>query len=206
MSDEARWGEAGHGMFGHGGHGGRGTTWEGLALALTPEEKHERKRARMLQNMKQYRVGTNVTKVARVFQRMIRAEYAFVALLCQSEYWSGGDIAYRECKPGQVVCITCGKVHSWKSKAMHTGHFIHKANSVKFDERNVAPQCAQCNQHHSGRPDRYEAWMIAVRGQAVVDELKRLKHETRSFTLDELVDMKIEYRRRLNEAVRRMEG
>jgi hypothetical protein len=49
-------------------------------------------------------------------------------------------------------------------------------------------------------------WMEHVHGESEVERLQQLKHEVRKFTDDELVDMKIEFTRRLNAAIERMEG
>jgi len=48
--------------------------------------------------------------------------------------------------------------------------------------------------------------MIAVRGESELDRLTRRKTESVSFTRDELVDMRIEFSRRLKSAVERMKG
>jgi len=46
--------------------------------------------------------------------------------------------------------------------------------------------------------------MLSTRGGEAVERLKRLKHTTRQFTIDELVDMRIEYKARLDAAIARM--
>jgi hypothetical protein len=50
---------------------------------------------------------------------------------------------------GYVRCYTCPTVKHWKE--MHAGHFKH--NRLDFDERNIRPQCPQCNQHGHGKLD-----------------------------------------------------
>jgi hypothetical protein len=82
---------------------------------------------------------------------------------------------------------------------MHTGHFLaSRRNSIMFEEDNVAPQCASCNYHaNNSAPQRFRQWMEAVRGDEVIKRLERIKNTTVCFTLDELVEKRIEFERRL---------
>ena len=176
-------------------------------MALTPEEKAERARQRMIDKAKEFQIGTYVNRfVAPEFQQMIRAEYASRP--------GRGMLAIVDGKPqrvsrrlGYCVCVTCGKVAPWKSGlgGMHCGHFLaSRCFSILFEEDNVAPQCSGCNRYHSGRPQEFRLWMEHVRGLEVVERLQQLKATSRHFTREELVDMRIEYKRRLSEAVERM--
>ena len=107
-----------------------------------------------------------------VFSRYIRMKYAD---------WRGNE-----------ECVTCGKVQHWKQ--MQAGHFIPgRMNAILFDERGVHPQCFLCNGPLKGNPRKYEAFMKAKYGQEVIDELDRLSNTTRTFTPDELIDMKNYY-------------
>lgn len=178
-------------------------------MALSPEEKQERARNRMIEKAREYTPGTYIRKyVAPVFQQMIRAEYAArpsgVAWVVQD-----GQMSYVQRSVGQCACVTCGKVKPWKGSygdQMHTGHFLaSRRNSILFEEANVAPQCNGCNGYHGGAPQAYRMWMEHIRGQDEIDRLKRLKNEVRTFSRDELVDMRIEYQARLKAAIERME-
>lgn len=55
-------------------------------------------------------------------------------------------------------------------------------------------------------PIEYLKFMVEMRGQNIVDRLLVLKHQPKSFSRDELVDMRIEFSRRLKSAVERMKG
>jgi len=176
---------------------------------FTPEEKAARARQRMLEKAKEFQVGTYIRKfVAPLFQQMIRAEWA--------RCWGGtvpaiveGTLKQVWRRRGQCVCVTCGTVGPWSSGlgGMHTGHFLaSRRNSIVFEEDNVAPQCSRCNRYLSGAPQAFRRWMLATRGTERVERLERLKTESRQFTREELVDMRIDFQSRLRSAEDRMRG
>lgn len=177
-----------------------------IPMPLTHEEKAERARERMLAKARQYQTSTYARKVATVFQKMIRAEAGadprqFVTAVVD------GEIRQVERKLGQCVCVTCGKVDRWDSgiKGMHTGHFLaSRRNSILLEESNVAPSCSYCNFYRSGAPQEFRLWMRMVRGPEAIERLEKLKTESRSFGLEELVDLRIAYQARLAAAVERM--
>lgn len=178
---------------------------------LSPDEKAARERERMLEKAREYSAGTYCRKfVAPLFQKMIRASFA-----TQSEGYGyspavvNGDIEFVFHYFGYCVCVTCGKVDKWDSgiKGMHTGHFLaSRRNSILLVEENCAPQCSSCNFYRSGAPSEFRIWMLAVRGIETIERLEALKRTSVSFTRNELVDMRIEYSRRLKAAVERMKG
>lgn len=171
------------------------------------EEKAANKRAVMIDVARQYSTRTYAVKVVSpIFQRMVRAEWGAqrvttVQVMVDGDYRTVGRSV------GECVCVTCGKVLPWDSgiKGMHTGHFIAgRGNSVLFDEDNVAPQCSRCNVYLSGNPQEYRKWMIEAAGVEVIERLERQRHESRKFTHEELVDMRIEYDKRLRAAIESM--
>lgn len=175
-------------------------------MKLSPEEKSERARERMIESAKAYSVGTYCRKfVAPLFQRMIRGEAGadprqFVTAVVD------GKSQQVSRRVGQCACITCGKVDDWNSgiKGMHTGHFLaSRRNSILLQEEGCAPQCASCNFYRSGAPQEFRMWMQAVR-PASIDRLENLKRQSISWTREELVDKRIEYSRRLKAAIERM--
>lgn len=181
-------------------------------MPISPDEKAERARTRMLEKAKAYQASTYCRKfVAPIFQKMIRAESAacplpFALAIVEGEL---RDVA-RDL--GQCVCVTCGKVAPWKGNSIgggliETGHFIaSRRNSILFEELNTNPQCVICNRHRSGEQQLYRKWMIKVRGLETVERLERLKTQSVSFGLEELVDMRIHYAARLKAAEERMKG
>jgi hypothetical protein len=117
-----------------------------------------------------------------------------------------GELSQSLREVGFCACVTCGRVSPWTgNKGFHCGHFLaSRRNSILFEEDNVAPQCAECNQHRGGEQQLFRKWMLAVRGIEVVERLERLKNEVRVFSRDELVDMRIGFAARLKAAELRM--
>lgn len=176
-------------------------------MRLSEEAKAARSRQRMLAKAKEYTTGTYVNKfVAPLFQRMVRAEFG----ADPRQYVSAvvfGEIHQVPRAVGQCACITCGKIGAWDSgiEGMHTGHFLaSRRNSILLEEDNCAPQCAKCNYYRGGEQNLFRKWMIAVRGQEIIDRLERLKTQVRQFTREELVDLRIGYQKRLAAAVEKM--
>ena len=176
-------------------------------MILTPKERARNARARMIEKAKEYTLGTFSRKfVAVAFQRMVRAEAAARPFLFAAAI-QDGTLCSVPRRIGECVCVTCGKVGPWSSGlgGMHTGHFLaSRVNSILYEEENVAPECSRCNRYEGGAPQRFRAWMLAVRGKAVIERLEKLKRTTRTFTREELVDMRIEYQARLKAAEERM--
>lgn len=78
---------------------------------------------------------------------------------------------------GLVKCVTCQAV--LPIELMQAGHFIPgRKNAILYDERGVHPQCYACNIILKGNPRKYDAFMRAKYGQAVIDELDRLSETT----------------------------
>jgi len=181
---------------------------------LSPEQKAANARAKMLEVARQYSTGTYIRKfVAPLFQQVIRAEAAAMPdglTTCII----GGDIGQAFRQVGYCACVTCGKILPWKGNTawmvgvnhMHTGHFLaSRCNSILFEEENVAPQCSACNVYRSGEQQLFRKWMLEVRPEHI-ERLERLKTQSKQFTRDELIDMRICYAFRLHSAVSRMKG
>lgn len=172
-------------------------------MALSPAEKKRRQRDRLLSKAREYTTGTYRNKfVAPLFQKVIRIEAAIHPCARQPAVVNGEiKLVFRQM--GEVVCVTCGKVGPWSSglAGMHTGHFLaSRSNSIIFEEDGVAVQCSRCNRYEDGAPHRFRIWMLEVRGEAVVERLMALKPKTVQFSREELVDRRIWYQERLNEA------
>lgn len=88
---------------------------------------------------------------------------------------------------GFCTCVTCGRVYEWKK--IQAGHFISRQHySVRWDERNVKPQCYGCNVMQQGRQYEFSKYL----GQELSEELYLLSKQTRKFSEIELQEM-IEY-------------
>ena len=156
---------------------------------------------RMMETARQYRpmkYARNFT--ARDFQLMIRLEAG--ADDRDVHAVSSGEIVVVPSPIGKIVCVTCGKSRDcYGDKAMNTGHFIgSRSASVLFEEDNVAPQCGYCNKYLNGNQEMFASWIRQVRGVECHDRLLSLRSEKRTFALEELVEMRIEYKARCKEA------
>lgn len=148
-----------------------------------------------------------LTKVAAIFQRMIRAEYAARPAGSVTAVDKTGSLACIKRDVGMCVCVTCGVTRRWDSgiRFMHTGHFVaSRRASIVLDERNVAPQCYSCNVHGQGRTVEFHKWMLAERGQDVIDDLLRLRNEAIAYDREQLVQMWFIFKQRLDVAQQRM--
>ena len=75
------------------------------------------------------------------------------------------------------TCYTCGKMNLEGSNR-HTGHFIPSSVCgayLRYDLRNLRPQCYTCNIHHGGNGAIYYKNMVEREGQEYVDQLFRDK-------------------------------
>jgi hypothetical protein len=98
---------------------------------------------------------------------------------------------------GTVDCCTCGKLFYWKE--VDAGHFVKRQHrSIRWDERNVHPQCTRCNHFMGGRQDDYAQFVIKKYGQTVFDELMLLKYQTVKYTRADLMDMIELYQEKLS--------
>ena len=100
---------------------------------------------------------------------------------------------------GYCQCITCNR--KYPPGQMDGGHFIHKNAATRFVEINVQSQCRKCNYYEHGRPLEFEAFLVEVHGQKKVDELRELAKTIKVWTINELKEMRAEYRRRWKAAM-----
>lgn len=83
---------------------------------------------------------------------------------------------------GMSKCVTCGAVKHYKE--LQAGHFIPQAqgNAVKWDLRNIHPQCYRCNINLGGNGAEYYPYMEQRYGKEVIDELRRLSNTSVKIT------------------------
>lgn len=99
---------------------------------------------------------------------------------------------------GFVNCYTCGKRIDWKYEA-EAGHYIKRSyKALKFDERNVKPQCTRCNHFLDGNQDEFADHLELDYGHGILQKLKALKYQEKRFTRQELMEL-IEHYKQLNE-------
>lgn len=77
---------------------------------------------------------------------------------------------------GYVTCFTCPTYDDWRT--FDAGHFIPKATSgsfLKFYEKNVHPQCINCNRLKGGNYTEYKNRLIVKYGLGIIEELNALR-------------------------------
>ena len=93
---------------------------------------------------------------------------------------------------GYCSCVTCGRVYEWKK--IQAGHFMSRQHySVRWDERNVKPQCYGCNVMQQGRQFEFSKYL----GEELSNELYLLSKQTKKFTEIELEEMIQHYKSKL---------
>jgi hypothetical protein len=84
--------------------------------------------------------------------------------------------------------VTCGKAMPWEEA--HAGHFIRRGHhAVRWDERNVHPQCVHCNTYLDGNEGAYAVFILDTYGREVLDELLAAKRLTKKWTMAELREL-----------------
>ena len=93
---------------------------------------------------------------------------------------------------GYCTCITCNKTFHWK--AIQAGHFMSRKHySIRWDERNVKPQCVACNVYRAGEQYKYSIYL----GKKLANDLYLQSKELVKFTNYELEDMINDYSEKL---------
>jgi len=71
---------------------------------------------------------------------------------------------------GYVKCITCGRTMHWRNA--QAGHCIVRTKlAVRYDERNVHPQCKHCNHFKEGDHFRYGTILDQLYGPGTAQSL-----------------------------------
>lgn len=101
-------------------------------------------------------------------------------------------------------CISCGRHHQGQ---YHAGHYrtVGACPELRFNEANCHKQCAPCNNHLSGNIVEYRINLIRKIGQAAIDWLEG-PHEPAKYTIEEIKEIKREYREKTRELKRKKEA
>jgi len=90
------------------------------------------------------------------------------------------------------ICVTCNKTFFWKE--IQAGHFMSRKHySIRWDERNVKPQCAGCNVFRYGEQYKYSLYLGNKLSEKLLEESRKLV----KFTNVELEEMIQKYSQRL---------
>lgn len=106
--------------------------------------------------------------------------------------------AYIRARDAGLPCISCG-CHDGQGKR-NAGHYRPAGinTALRFDERNCNGQCERCNTYLSGNLSNYRAGLLVKIGAAELEELDS-SHDIKRWTIDELKEIKAEYKAKLKE-------
>ncbi len=77
-------------------------------------------------------------------------------------------------------CYTCGARKHWKE--LQAGHYVSRAYlTLRYEPKNVKPQCLACNLFKKGNLDVYAIRLIEEYGQGILKELHELKYQYEKF-------------------------
>lgn len=96
------------------------------------------------------------------------------------------------------VCFTCKIQKPWRE--MQNGHYITRAaNATRFNEKNCNCQCVGCNVFRKGNMDAYALELVKKYGLRILEDLNRLKHTVKQFTVGELLELINYYEKKIYE-------
>lgn len=113
----------------------------------------------------------------------------------RSEYMKAAQAAFnawvRE-RDQALPCISCGRHHQGKYDA---GHYrtVGSNPALRFEPLNCHKQCVPCNQHKSGDIVNYRLSLVAKIGADKVAWLEG-PHEAKRYSIDDLKQIKVQYR------------
>jgi hypothetical protein len=80
------------------------------------------------------------------------------------------------------ICFVCGRVAPWfhpqKNKyGIQVGHFIsRRVHPLRWDFKNIEPQCSSCNKNHQWNTLPFTARMVATYGEERIAYLQKKYH------------------------------
>ena len=112
--------------------------------------------------------------------------------------------AWVRARDADQPCISCGRHHQGKYDA---GHFrsVGSNPALRFEPLNCHKQCVPCNQHKSGNAIEYRIGLVARIGAEKVAWLEG-QHEPKHYSIDDLKQIKAQYRAMTRELQRAGEG
>lgn len=123
------------------------------------------------------------------FKESLRKKLHKKAWTLMSEYVRSKDANL----DGFNECYTCNIVKHWRE--LQAGHFKH--DRLDFDERNLKPQCPQCNKYKSGLLDVYAERLIRDYGLEWFNQLIRDAWSHKGYSVEELSAIINELKNRL---------
>lgn len=104
---------------------------------------------------------------------------------------------YIRLRDASFSCISCGR--NTRSK-VNAGHYLScgSAPHLRFNENNCHKQCEHCNTYLSGNQASYRIRLIEKIGLGNVEALESCK-DLRKWTIEELKEIKTQYKLKFNE-------
>jgi hypothetical protein len=89
---------------------------------------------------------------------------------------------------GWITCCTCGKQLPWEES--HAGHWIKRGHAAtRWHPANVYAQCPGDNLYKNGLQDEMALHIIKRHGPEMIDELMKLKHTPKRWSVSELREL-----------------
>ena len=95
-------------------------------------------------------------------------------------------------KKGMCICVTCGVSGNWEGSNIESGHYktVGGWDHLRFDRRNIYPQCKRCNHYGQFPADIFEKYVRKHLGDEEHDkmlkdrtgkkhDLKKIREESR---------------------------
>ena len=93
-------------------------------------------------------------------------------------------------------CISCGKLHDLED--LQAGHFItRRAMSIRYHEKNVHAQCANCNGRLHGNVLHYADAIVRLYGVSSMELLRAQEHSNRPWKKYELQALIVDYQNKV---------
>ena len=96
-------------------------------------------------------------------------------------------------KTGWCKCFTCGKAYEWKK--IHNGHFMSRRHlNTRWDELNVAPQCAGCNTYRAGEQYIFSQNIDRIHGEGTSEEIMIRSRQTCKLDVNDIEEIWLKYK------------
>jgi len=105
-------------------------------------------------------------------------------------------VRFSNAPKGYCKCVSCGKIDA--PEQMDAGHFVDRSHRcLRWDERNVHPQCRRCNRFKEGQKDSYALFLVNKYGAGILEKLNKQKNNICQFRTLELEQMIKDYQEKL---------
>lgn len=97
---------------------------------------------------------------------------------------------------GEIKCFTCGGYFPYSY--IDCGHFVSRQyKSLRWDEKNTAPQCRKCNRFLEGVKDVFALNLQIKYGTGILQELNNKKRQIAKYTLGDITELTACYKAKI---------